>query len=157
MPSIRCGFDDIPDGAPGNALLTRYGPTLFVDIGFDPDFDLSHSNTPPKPGVKGVQALVDTGASESCIDSVLAAELALPVVDQQLIGGAGGEHLVNMHVAQIHVPSLRFTIYGRFAGVHLAAGGQVHGALLGRTFLKNFLMTYDGRSGTVEISTTPAA
>ena len=157
MPSARCGFDGIPGGAPGRALLTRYGPTIFVDIGFDEDFRPVLGAGVPRPGVAGVQALVDTGASLSCIDSVLAAELGLPVVDRQKIGGAGGEHEVNMHLAQIHVASLEFTIYGEFAGVHLAAGGQPHRALLGRTFLQRFVMVYEGHTGTVTISTPTAA
>ena len=42
---------------------------------------------------------------------------------------------VTVHLAQIYVPSLDFTVYGRFSAVHLAAGGQAHQALIGRTFL----------------------
>ena len=57
-----------------------------------------------------------------------------------------------MHLAQIHVPSLNFTIYGAFAGVHLKTGGQIHQALIGRTFLQNFTMVYEGLTGTVTIS-----
>jgi allophanate hydrolase subunit 1 len=57
-----------------------------------------------------------------------------------------------MHLAQVHIPTLAFTIYGAFAGVHLQAGGQAHWALLGRTFLQTFTLTYNGRTGTVIIS-----
>ncbi len=52
---------------------------------------------------------------------------------------------------QVHVPTLGQTAYGTFAAVHLAAGGQVHVALIGRTFLRNFTMIYEGRTGTVTI------
>jgi hypothetical protein len=55
-------------------------------------------------------------------------------------------------MAQIHVPALEHTIYGLFAGVHLAAGGQRHRALLGRTFLHSFTMIYEGATGTVILS-----
>jgi hypothetical protein len=34
----------------------------------------------------------------------------------------------------------------------LLAGGQNHAALIGRTFLRHFTMTYEGRTGTVIIS-----
>ena len=54
-----------------------------------------------------------------------------------------------MHLAQIHVPSLQVTLYGTFAGVDLIAGGQLHHALIGRTFLRHFTMTYNGASGSV--------
>ena len=98
-----------------------------------------------------MRALVDTGATESCIDSLLAAQLNLPIVDRRQIGGVGGAQLVNVHLAQVYVPTLSQTIYGAFAAVHLAAGGQAHQALVGRTFLQNVTMIYEGRTGTVTI------
>ena len=154
MPTTKCGFTSILGGATGAELLTAHGPTLRVDIGFDPDYidPLSQSTSPPKLGINSVGALVDTGASESCIDSGLAAQLNLPIVDRRYIAGAHGAEKVNMHLAHIHVPSLRFTIYGTFAGVHLQAGGMIHQALIGRTFLRNVTMVYEGLTGTVSIS-----
>ena len=152
MPTTKCGFDSILGGATGAEFLTAHGPTLLVNIGFDPDYIDSPSTPPPQPGINDVRALVDTGALESCIDSVLAAQLNLPIVDRRYISGAHGAEKVNMHLAQIHVPALRFTIYGTFAGVHLKAGGMVHQALIGRTFLRNVTMVYEGLTGTVSIS-----
>ena len=63
-----------------------------------------------------------------------------------------GPHEFNYHLAQIYVPDLDHTIYGQFAGVHLAAGGQPHVALIGRTFLRDYTMTYEGRTGQVTLS-----
>ena len=57
-----------------------------------------------------------------------------------------------MLLAQIYVPDLDFTVYGRFRGVRLSDGGQPHSALIGRTFLRHFTMFYDGRTGAVTIS-----
>ena len=149
MPTTKCGFGDQTEQA-GRDALALYGPTLFVQIGFDPAFrsDGSSLNLPPvmRP------ALVDTGAMESCIDSDLALVLNLPIVDRQKVAGVHGADTVNVHLAQIHVAPLDFTVYGRFAGVHLRAGGQPHFALLGRTFLRNFTMTYEGRTGNVVLS-----
>jgi hypothetical protein len=116
MPTTRCGFNDIPGGATGRELLTTWGPTLSVDIGFDPKF-LLNTGTIPIAGITQVGALVDTGAGESCIDSLLAAQLDLPIVDRRPIAGAHGQGMVNMHLAQIRVPALNFVIYGAFAGV----------------------------------------
>ncbi len=56
-----------------------------------------------------------------------------------------------MFLAQLHFPSLAFTQHGAFAGVNLESGGQLHGALIGRTFLSNFLMLYDGMMGSVSL------
>lgn len=152
MAETRCGFDSVVGGATGSELLVSLGPTLSVDIGFDPAFSPVGNAVPPVAGLKGVLALVDTGATESCIDNLLAVQLNLPIVDRRAIAGVGGQHMVNVYLAQIHVPSLPFTIYGAFAGVDLKAGGQMHSALIGRTFLRNYRMTYDGISGTVTIS-----
>jgi hypothetical protein len=151
MVRVRCGFDSVPGGVDGHVLLTAHGPTLVVDIGFDPAFNPENTAEPPIAGIKGVHALVDTGATESCIDNVLGAQLNLPIVDRRPIAGVGGKHLANVYLAQVYVPSLGTRILGAFAGVDLAAGGQVHRALIGRTFLRNFTMIYEGRTGTVEI------
>jgi predicted aspartyl protease len=152
MIETKCGFIDGPQGS-GASLLAIYGPTLKVDIGFD-------SNYKPKPdiipvsGIKNVDALVDTGASESCIDNLLASSLNLPIVDRRAISGVGGRTITNMYLAQIHIPSLKFTIYGAFAGVDLRAGGQPHNALIGRTFLQIFTMIYEGKTGNVTLSSS---
>ena len=158
MPETKCGFDDVPGGASGSNLLMAYGPTIFVNIGFDPNYRSNPSNAPttahppPIPGITGIQALVDTGAAECCIDSLLASQLNLPIVDRRVISGSYGSHEVNVHLAQVHIPSLNTTIWGAFAGVHLSAGGQQHMALIGRTFLRHYTMVYEGQTGTVILS-----
>jgi predicted aspartyl protease len=150
MVSIKCGFDDGPAGN-GHELLTQLGPTLLVDIGFDPSYDPSKGGKPAS-GIQGVHALVDTGATECCIDTILASTLNLPIVDRRVVSGSSGGHLVNVYLAQVYVHYIDKTMFGAFAGVNLRAGGQVHGALIGRTFLRHFTMTYEGRTGTVVIS-----
>lgn len=150
MRSAKCGYFNIPGGFPAEELLSFWGPQILVDIGFDPHFSVEQGMA-PVPGKKQLPALVDTGAGESCIDSLLAAQLNLPVVDRRMIAGAHGAKEVNMHLAQVHIPTLKYTIYGEFAAVDLRIGGQSIDALLGRTFLRNFKMIYDGTTGDVEI------
>ena len=149
MPETKCGFNNTP-GVSGSDLLVAYGPTLRVNVGFDPNF----KGPPglPVAGISDIDALVDTGASECCIDSLLASKLGLPTVDRRSISGVHGSHVANVHLAQVYVPSLNFTVYSAFAAVDLTAGGQVHQVLMGRTFLRAFTMTYEGRTGTVTIS-----
>lgn len=144
MPTANCGF-------PNGEELGLYGPTLTVEIGFDSNFQAGTGNRPallsgPLP------ALVDTGAVESCIDSALAEVLQLPMVDRRQISGVGGAAEVNVHLAQIYIPELQHVIYGSFSAVHLTSGGQPHYALIGRTFLRNYTMVYDGRTGVVTLS-----
>ena len=145
MPAAYCGF--------GSAYeLTRNGPTIVVEIGFDPDFQPGAGRRPNLPQTR-FPALVDTGATESCIDAGLAMALNLPLVDGGgQVSGVGGTLDVNEYSAQIYIPELNFTILGTFPGVHLAAGGQPYYALLGRTFLRHFNMSYEGRTGAVVVS-----
>ena len=143
MPSVDCGFQNNPDA------LVRFGPTLIVRIGFDQNY--APGQVPDLPQEE-FHALIDTGAGESCIDSALAAALNLPVVDRRPVSGVHGQQEVNVHLGQIYVPALEWTTFGQFCGVHLHAGGQPHSALVGRTFLRNFSMQYDGPTGFVVVS-----
>lgn len=151
MAETKCGYSDGPK-VKGSILLAAYGPTLLVDIGFDPNHDpIANPHAIPTPGIRSVQALVDTGASESCIDSMLAAQLSLPQVNKRRVSGVHGQKEVSVFLAQIRVPSLNVTINGMFCGVDLKAGGQIHSALIGRSFLNHFHMVYEGNTGTVII------
>lgn len=143
MPTAECGF-----GSPDSLYL--YGPTLLIEIGLDEDFHPESGGSPRLESGR-VPALVDTGALESFVDSALAIQLNLPVVNVGTISGAGGPSAVNIHLAQIHVPDLDWLVYGRFSGVHLSAGGQPHVALIGRDLLRDCAMSYDGRTGVVTL------
>lgn len=146
MPTVNCGFDNLVD------LIGR-GPTLQVNIGFDPEFRPGRNNR-PRLEARDIlfPALIDTGATRSCIDNTLALELDLPTVDQETMAGIGGLFLSNIYVAQIDIPDLRVVYYGRFSGVNLSEGGVTHRVLLGRSFLQHFALTYEGRTGAVTIS-----
>ena len=151
MPTADAGFEGgVPNLTPQQALA-QFGPTLHVRVGFDWVFEPGYSFFPQLPEDL-LPALVDTGAGESCIDSVLAQEMDLPVVDHDTIAGVGGEFETDIYLAQIYIPSLNMTLYGEFAAVHLISSGQPYSALLGRTFLQNVTMSYEGRTGVVLIS-----
>lgn len=143
-----CGVHDA-NGVLARDLLVQLGPTLRVAIGFDEKYDPRNPNRLADLPVEGVLALIDTGASTSCIDGSLAMHLQLPVVDQRQCAGIGGSIEVNMHLAQVHAGQLSFTLYGALAGVDLTLGD--HKILLGRDFLRNFTMIYDGPSGAVDL------
>ena len=101
---MKCGFGE-------QSLLVQFGPTVSVDIGFDPVWRLGDGR-PPAPGIAGIIALVDTGATESCIDNLMAANLGLPIVDRKPIAGISGVTTANVYMAQVHVPAMSFIIYG---------------------------------------------
>ncbi len=131
--------------------LIRYGPSIDVLIGFDPDYEPSpgrRAQLPPEP----LPALVDTGAQETAVDAELAHSLNLPILERRLIAGASGLFESTVYLAQIYIPELDFTIVGPFDSANLAASGQPYYALTGRTFLRHFNMAYEGRTGSVIIS-----
>ena len=151
MPLTDCGFRADANGT-ADAHLEKFGPTLQVNVGFDPKYDHAAPVGAPNLSSELVPALVDTGATISCIDDALATRLSLPTVDRMIMSGVGGEHEVNVYLAQIFVPTLRFTQYGRFSGAALSAGGQPHTVLIGRSFLRHFVMIYDGLRGQVTLA-----
>ena len=145
MPSIECGFPDDPD------LLAFNGPQIRVNIGFDPNYD-PDTNSPLDFSEYLFPALIDTGATESCIDATLAKALELPVVDNRAIVGIHGPQVTDLHRAQIRIPDMGTTYDGRFAGIALRSSGAPFFALLGRDFLGMLTMVYTGGSGSVTIA-----
>ena len=152
MPRVECCFhDDENNSADGHLVLV--GPTLWVDIGYLPsegDVD-GGAVRPPESRAEQIPALIDTGATTSCIDRALADELELPIADRQTLAGVAGEYEANMYLAHIFSPAINYVQYGLFAGVGLADGGQQHRVLIGRTFLQSFVMIYDGMTGSVSL------
>lgn len=150
MTDVNCGFSDQP-GRSGQEALAIYGPTLLVEIGFDRAFRIG---SPARPDIPDDlrPALVDTGATESCIDADFARTMGLPLGNQGEVAGIGGVIPVDYYLAQIYVPGLNRAIYGQFAGIRLQGGGQPYYALIGRDFLQNYTLVYQGRTGAVTLS-----
>jgi predicted aspartyl protease len=148
MLKVNCGCDGAPQA---QLLLIHHGPEILVNIGFDETWN-HKSNLPPKPGASQLKALIDTGARESCIDDALARRLTLPHIDRRSVCSVKGTFEVDYHRAQIHVPALRFTLRGLFAVLPLIDSGFKFHALLGRSFLSNIRMEYDGKTGKVELA-----
>jgi hypothetical protein len=149
MLAASCGFQDAPQG---QKLLIHYGPAIAVKVGFDPDYKGDRNAPPVLKTASHIEALIDTGARESCIDSAVAQNLGLTIFDRRPVVGVTGVLETDFYLAQVHVPALRFTLHGWFAGVPLAACGFTHKAILGRSFLSYFKLSYDGQTGQVVIS-----
>ena len=141
MSAIECGFVS-------EHFLFRFGPTTYVAIGFDPNWDTG-AGAPSLP-LDPHLALVDTGAVESCIDEGLAERLELPALDRRTVTTVSGPLETTLYAVQVSLPGLGCTLHGAFFGVRLA--GQPHVVLLGRDLLRYFTMVYDGRTGRVTLS-----
>ena len=75
----ECGFHTEPNGSD---LLGLHGPTILVDIGFDPAFQPGNDAV-PVAAITNMSALIDTGASQTFIDTGVATALGLPIVDKE--------------------------------------------------------------------------
>lgn len=148
MPLLDATFRDQAGQADKTSLL-QFGPSIQVIVGH---FAQPGSIIVTPAVTETTLALVDTGACESCIDSTLAKKLGLPVIDTIQIAGSNGSHTHDVYLAHVNIWGLEFSQFGRFAGVHLAAGQQAHGVLLGRTFLSNVMLIYDGLRGQITLS-----
>ena len=148
MRSTPAGFKAGRRGESPADLLVRLGPTIQVDIGLRSRS--AHGENPDLPEKK-VKALVDTGAGGDCIDDELALRLNLPIHDEGEISGVGGRHRAFIYTARIYVPKLDRLLFQPFTGVKLYEGEQWHRVILGRSFLRNYRLAYDGTTGQVDI------
>lgn len=86
MNQIECGF-------PIDTALVEYGPYLNVYIGTDTTFYPDSSDQLKGP----YRALIDTGASQNCIDKILAQQIGLTPIDEQTSYGHQ-EHLQPLYI-----------------------------------------------------------
>lgn len=121
-------------------LLRLAGPHISVLVG-----------SPVHDPVLGSQdflqldALIDTGATDICIDIKAADRLGLQPIDRTFIGGVGGAVEAMVFAGILEVPSLQFKrVVRMFSPLGVSLSSKV---LLGRSFLENFIMTYDGPKG----------
>lgn len=152
MPSAQAGFKTGKAGASPADLLVQLGPTLMVDIGLKSRAIAGATPDLPK---KNIKALIDTGAGGDCIDDDLARALGLPITDEGEISGIGGRHRAYIYTARIYVPKLDRLLFQPFTGVKLQQGDQWHGVILGRSFLRQYRLVYNGADGSVALDPAP--
>lgn len=144
------------DNIPKHRQLAIVGPTLYVRIGFEPDYHLRLARPPLLPE-KLYPALLDTGATLGAIDAGLARSLGLTQIDEQDAIGIHGISTFPVYMAQMYISALDFTIFGSFKGVELAVGNNPHLAIIGRNFLMRFRLTYEGHRGQFTLEQIPTS
>jgi len=94
--------------------------------------------------------LIDTGASDVCIDYRVAVALGLDEIDQQTVGVVGASVPATVYMGILEIPELGFSeIMPLFA---LKVRRPTHDVLLGRSLLEHFIVTFDGPSGLFHFS-----
>ncbi len=146
MRTVHAGFNTGKNGLTPPELLAQLGPTLRVDVGAK---NRARNGGAPDLQFKGVKALVDTGAGVHAIDDTFAAEIGLQRSDEGTLSGAMGDAPVNIYTARVYIPGFELLLFERFYGVKLHEGNQWHRVVLGRPLLRNYVLSYDGRTGQV--------
>jgi predicted aspartyl protease len=129
------------------------GPIVQVTIGMEQNIAqqlVSQGTQLPQP-VSGV-ALIDTGATSTCIDDDIAKQLNLPVIDVVSIASAShANSMQNVYPALIEVLGINIKFNAlRAIGVPLANQGiQV---LIGRDLLQVCTLFYNGMIGSFTLS-----
>lgn len=128
-------------------VLIQEGPTVEVSVGVVSkmaDQWRSEGEEVPEP-VTG-QALIDTGATSTCVDNEVAQDLGLPVIDVTTVASASERVEQNVYPVQLDVVHSDLTIdFGRSIGADLTPQGLV--ALIGRDVLRSMTLHYNGVTG----------
>ncbi len=136
---------------PPVAALQQRGPVVQVSVTVEQNTGkgLASQGKPVPPPQTG-QALIDTGASNSCIDDEVAKKLGLPVIDQGFMVSATHEKVpCNIYPVLISSPIMNFNI-PRAMGAALVSQGLV--AIIGRDVLQSCTLFYNGPAGQFTLS-----
>ena len=159
MPILHLQFSaqrQTPNGQtvnlPPSAALLGQGPTVPVVLSVAQtiaDQLMQQGLTVPTP-VSG-SALIDTGASQTCIDDAIDQQLQLPVIDVvNMTSASHASTQQNIYPVLIEVVGgIRINV-PRAMGANLAS--QSLAALIGRDFLQRCTLFYNGPSGLITLA-----
>jgi predicted aspartyl protease len=160
VPILHVQYDaegQTPDGKtiqiPPRVALLQSGPCVQIIIGLAQSFVeqlVQQGQTVPQP-VTGM-ALVDTGASTTCIDDVLAQNLGFPVIDVvQMTSASHAGTEANVYPIQMEIVGSPIRVnVPRAIGANLTPQGIV--ALIGRDYLQHCTLFYNGFTGEITLS-----
>jgi len=95
------------------------------------------------------RALIDTGASTTCIDDTLAQSLGFPVIDVVKMRSASHVTMVGVYPIQMGIIGLG-KVYVPAMGANLKPSKII--ALIGRDYLQHCTLNYSGISGEFTLS-----
>jgi predicted aspartyl protease len=108
-----------------------------------PDVDLTLSGEGQNSETAVLVGIIDTGASCICVDSRVARRLGLIASDRKLVQMADGRlETSTVYTARMKIPALDFDDYVQVNAVEMARPSDR--VLLGRSFLKDYIVNYDG-------------
>jgi predicted aspartyl protease len=138
---------------PGAQALIQRGPIINVSIGLERSMAMSLLSSGAKvPAPIVGLALIDTGASVTCIDNSKAIDMGLPVVDTMKMTSASHD-AIEQSAYPISIEIVGTPIqFGlpKAMGANLTSQGLL--ALIGRDVLQLFTMFYNGPTGQITLS-----
>lgn len=148
------GQAQTPDGkivaVPPPVVLQQRGPVVQVSITVAESVAKTLAQQgQPLPAPKTGWALIDTGASVTCIDDQIAKDLGLPAIDVVPVASAShAQTQQNVYPVQITLSAFGFALQApRAIGAALAAHGVI--SLIGRDVLQLCTLFYNGPAGTI--------
>jgi len=139
-------------GQPGPGGLLQAGPVLPLEIAIPSALSkfLSTQNQ-QIPAPRSGLALIDTGATRSCVDSQIISSLGVNPIGITTLGTARGRSQHHLYPAKFSFPAIRFEVeFGSVVGVDLSgqgAGNMQIIALIGRDVLSRCILIYHGTKG----------
>lgn len=157
LHSQMSGQGQTPDGRivhiPPAAAMQQRGPVVQVSISLAQSFaaTLAQQGSPIPSPVVGF-ALIDTGASNTCIDDEAAQAMGLPVIDVGSMQSAShAKTASNIYPVQIEIIGFRIQFQSlRTMGAALKPQGLL--LLLGRDLLQRCALFYNGMAGEITLS-----
>jgi predicted aspartyl protease len=143
-----------PDGkvvqVPPDVALQMRGPVVQVTVTIEQNAGKALLSQGKVVQSKNGLALIDTGASNTCIDDQAAKDLGLPVIDVAIMQSATHEkHPCNVYPVQIVTPVVTLNS-PRTLGAALASQGLV--IIIGRDVLQKCNLFYNGPAGQFTLS-----
>ncbi len=141
-----------PDDVPPAIALQQRGPIVQVNVSLEQSFaqGLLSQGKPIPPAESGF-ALIDTGASHTCIDDEVAKRLNLPVIDVAMMTSASHTATQqSIYPVQIDIIGMVGIASPRTMGANLAPQGLL--LLIGRDVLMHGLLIYNGATGQITFS-----
>src|SRR5256885_8960666 len=156
MPVFSWAFSRGPQGptspTPDPNALQQGGPVVAIQVEIPTVLAqaLTQAGKPVPQPVSG-QALIDTGATLSAVDSQVVTSLGIAPTGLTNVGHAAGADQQPAFPARVVIPA-----FGLAVDIQSALGAQIQSqgiiALLGRDFLRQMLFVYNGTLGVLTLS-----
>jgi hypothetical protein len=141
------------NGTPNPGLLAVRGPIVQVEVQLPSALAAQYQAlSRPIPAPITGWAMVDTGASKTCVDDGLILGLGVAPINQITVQTPSGSAQQFLYPARFSFPGtpLPNIDFSSVVGSTLAAQGIV--ALIGRDVLSRFLLVYNGPAGMFSLS-----